>query len=863
MYPFIHEPKAPCLGTVLCTPVSQRLTSLLYHTSLTLVALLFTGHSLQAQSPFSNACTNGDLYQVVSGNLNQYNLNNAGGLDEVTLCNSYVDPQGTTVDLGSYNSIAFDETQNLIYGFSKKQNQFFILGSDCVVQLKGLPSNFTGACSSLSSFPNNYSASFDENNNYYIFSQNDDLLIQVDIENATITNCLQTQLRNNGGSIPPINDLAWDATNKKFIGINGTTLYSIDINTGDIDPISISGTSSTDGNPVGSIFGLSDGKIIAFYNNSGNYYQIDPASGIAVLALSSSPNNANDGTSCSQTNIFCLNPLQVTATLRCDDGNGTNATPGEYYIDVSTNYDPANPGQTSATPDFTVATIINGVENVLTTTFDGVSSYIIGPFNAAEMLLKVSETDDGDPNTLDLCVDFPRIVVIDPIPCDNVHPILEISKYSDGGNDVQPDQIINYTVELLNAVNSPVEARNISLEDDIPAHTAYVASSATKTYEKDIFGTNTNSISQQSFDVAGHVNNFTISASDVPSFAKIQKIELKLNGESIDYLSDIQVKLTSPNNTTLIAKQKIEDTDAPGTFSKVLSANTNEFGTFQLNWYDSYNGENGNDNEIYGTSEVIFHFMIPDVEVTESAAAPSMMVAANELIYLKPGKKIVLKYKLQVASTIPADVLDFTNTVTGTSTNSIQAVQAQTVNNARIAPVVISEFKLSKAKSDALLNWSTATEINAERFDIERSYNGVDFQKIGALKAAGTSFTTQDYRYIDKHALQMNTQWLYYRLKQVDFDGQFEYSEVRSLRMDGSTESSKIFPNPIVAGQAIGIEADEIHSVALYNLQGQIIREKKYDGVKQINWYSDKIETGMYILIVNNTEKHRLIVTSN
>lgn len=110
-------------------------------------------------------------------------------------------------------------------------------------------------------------------------------------------------------------------------------------------------------------------------------------------------------------------------------------------------------------------------------------------------------------------------------------------------------------------------------------------------------------------------------------------------------------------------------------------------------------------------------------------------------------------------------------------------------------PVALTEFKGMLLSSRFVqLFWQTAAEFENDRFDIERSQNGVDYVQIGQLRGYGTTSQTQDYYFTD----QFPTDGLnYYRLKQVDFDGRFEFSEVISIRANlGGNPNLSIYPNP-------------------------------------------------------------------
>ncbi len=91
-----------------------------------------------------------------------------------------------------------------------------------------------------------------------------------------------------------------------------------------------------------------------------------------------------------------------------------------------------------------------------------------------------------------------------------------------------------------------------------------------------------------------------------------------------------------------------------------------------------------------------------------------------------------------------------------------------------IIPVELTSFAANVNENNVTLNWTTATELNNQGFDVERN-SGNGFEKIGFVAGFGTSSEIHTYSYVDG-SLQEGTYT--YRLKQVDFDGTFEYSDV-------------------------------------------------------------------------------------
>jgi len=110
-------------------------------------------------------------------------------------------------------------------------------------------------------------------------------------------------------------------------------------------------------------------------------------------------------------------------------------------------------------------------------------------------------------------------------------------------------------------------------------------------------------------------------------------------------------------------------------------------------------------------------------------------------------------------------------------------------------PVEFSYFDVNTKENGALLSWETTFELNNDRFEIEKSVDGVSFNNIGQVKGAGNSQDTKQYNFFDALP-QAGTN--YYRLKQIDFDGQFVYSEMKEITFNYGQDnfSFSVYPNP-------------------------------------------------------------------
>lgn len=132
-----------------------------------------------------------------------------------------------------------------------------------------------------------------------------------------------------------------------------------------------------------------------------------------------------------------------------------------------------------------------------------------------------------------------------------------------------------------------------------------------------------------------------------------------------------------------------------------------------------------------------------------------------------------------------ASLIDYSGGSGGVSCNTLTPL-----------PVTLTSFNGLLLTNTVILNWATATEVNNERFDIERSMNGIEFEKIGVVKGKGNSNQVENYSFEDNSVNELSNPYMFYRLKQVDFNGKFEYSNIILIKKPNSTPSVCIYPNP-------------------------------------------------------------------
>ncbi|MCO6489485.1 MAG: T9SS type A sorting domain-containing protein [Phaeodactylibacter sp.] len=167
-----------------------------------------------------------------------------------------------------------------------------------------------------------------------------------------------------------------------------------------------------------------------------------------------------------------------------------------------------------------------------------------------------------------------------------------------------------------------------------------------------------------------------------------------------------------------------------------------------------------------------------------------------------------------------------------------------------VLPVELAQFAASFDEGQVGLAWQTATERDNAGFDIQRSADGRSWQTLAFLPGHGTTQQERSYSYTDGRPLSGIN---YYRLKQIDYDGQFEYSRIVSVTVNGKNDGIHFYPNPAEGSVTLAFEAS--HSgdavLILYNAVGQAAMVRRLSlepGAFQTDIELDGLPGGMYLV---------------
>ncbi|HRI86500.1 MAG TPA: T9SS type A sorting domain-containing protein [Ignavibacteria bacterium] len=256
-------------------------------------------------------------------------------------------------------------------------------------------------------------------------------------------------------------------------------------------------------------------------------------------------------------------------------------------------------------------------------------------------------------------------------------------------------------------------------------------------------------------------------------------------------------------------------------------------------------------------------------------AANTLPGAGNGLIIPQGVPTLIGRYKIK--STTPIDLnnpliirdsCEVPLSVTRTKLNwynensfnqEFTRCASHSVENNGVLPVELASFTSSISRNNVTLNWSTSSETNNSGFDIERSLVGTtEWTKAGNVTGNGTTTEMKNYSFSER----VNTGKYNYRLKQIDFNGNFEYFNLSSEITVGVPDAYKLsqnYPNPFNPSTKIDYDLpyDGKVSILLYDISGRevasLVNEVKTAGYYTATFNGANLASGMYFYRINAT----------
>jgi Secretion system C-terminal sorting domain len=172
-------------------------------------------------------------------------------------------------------------------------------------------------------------------------------------------------------------------------------------------------------------------------------------------------------------------------------------------------------------------------------------------------------------------------------------------------------------------------------------------------------------------------------------------------------------------------------------------------------------------------------------------------------------------------------------------------------------PVEFKSFSVSSVENNTVgIQFSTAAEINNAFFTIERSFDGSNFESIGEIQGALNSSRELSYTFKDHKPYQGIN---YYRIKQTDFDGKYDYSDIKSIKI-GRNKIVQV--SPLLTEGRLNIDTNlEVYDVNIYDASGKLVwTQTKLSAVQDI--FINDLRSGIYFVRVNtgsNVETFRIM----
>jgi len=168
----------------------------------------------------------------------------------------------------------------------------------------------------------------------------------------------------------------------------------------------------------------------------------------------------------------------------------------------------------------------------------------------------------------------------------------------------------------------------------------------------------------------------------------------------------------------------------------------------------------------------------------------------------------------------------------------------------QVVPVELTSFTAKSDNNTVTLNWTTATELNNSGFQLERS-NGSEYQTVGFVAGHGTSTNVHNYTFVDQNVEAGSYS---YRLKQIDLDGTFEYSNIIEVDVLGLREFAlgQNYPNPFNPSTTINfsLAVDSKVSLKVFNVLGQevasLVNGQMSAGSQKISFDASSLNSGVY-----------------
>jgi len=261
---------------------------------------------------------------------------------------------------------------------------------------------------------------------------------------------------------------------------------------------------------------------------------------------------------------------------------------------------------------------------------------------------------------------------------------------------------------------------------------------------------------------------------------------------------------------------------------------------------------------------VTFNGSDPSISTTVKLANVAFSGPSTfDYCYIAPGGNEHSGYSIPFYSNIASDPLLLNSG--GANDASSMGTSTLGISNV-VLPVKFTGFNVVKKSNDGLITWQVESETSVtDRYEVERSLNGVDFQKVYTVAPKNNGSSSNSYELTDINLSTVRSSGIiYYRIKQTDKDGKFVYTGIKSLRLNAKSMAVGVYPNPIrnFANLSIDLEQDSNATITINDASGKQVQNIqmplfKGPNIKKINMGA--LASGSYILKIQTATETETI----
>jgi hypothetical protein len=396
------------------------------------------------------------------------------------------------------------------------------------------------------------------------------------------------------------------------------------------------------------------------------------------------------------------------------------------------------------------------------------------------------------------------------------------------------DLILNGSMSIASGatLNNNTNNRNIALARNWSNSGTFVPGTATVTFNGAATQTVTGTTAFNNLTVSKSAGNLTLNGSGTTS---VNSILALTNGNIVSSASHLLVlgssaTISGGGANSFVSGPMRKPIASGGSFAFPLGSvaadyyrpatlsNTSNADTWTLEYVGHNPTDDGYPNETMNTTNIAKVSMFEYWNISRAGtASANVTITYNTGSYIPSDIGDVANLRVvrwdgtqwdlpPGAGSFSQTGTNITGTVTVTDVTSFSPFTFGSLDILSPLPVSWLYFTARRVDKNVVLNWKTALETNNDRFEIERSLNGTDFSRIGTISVNGANPNGKEYSFIDSEA-SVNAKY-YYRIRQVDFDGVEDYSNIALVLPAGEVMGKRwmAYPNPMASNETFVLE---------------------------------------------------------